>query len=212
MQTTAIFAEILTIGLQCVVWVALMLMQFNVISLPDSKSLGDDWFALITSIVLAFAYSAGIIIDRIADDLTSHSSRRKKRTGERARTSARKGLLRARAKTNALLKAWSVTFAIARLRVHQDGGGMVDQLEYQRSRIRIARATQWNLIPIGIFGALLANDLYSSPLILFATAVAILACRYAYLRISTTYEERVPQAYRLIVEAENRAKPNLQGF
>ena len=75
---------------------------------------------------------------------------------------------------------------------------MVDHLEYQRSRIRIARATMLNLIPTGVFGALVVHGIWSVA-ILFAAAVAFWWVRDAWLKIVDAYEERLLQAYKIIM-------------
>ena len=73
MTSTAIFAEILVVGLQATVWLTLLCLWIaDVNGIPVGSitaRLGrlKEWATLITTFVLGFAYTLGIIVDRLAD-------------------------------------------------------------------------------------------------------------------------------------------------
>ena len=77
MTTTAIFAEILIIGLQASVWLALFVIwSFRVeVGRIDLSPL-KDWSALITVFVVASAYTLGVAIDRLSDGLDGYLARK----------------------------------------------------------------------------------------------------------------------------------------
>lgn len=68
MKTTAVFAEIMAVGLQVMCWIALAFYAFGAFNTEaiDWATLGD-WSALITTAILALAYTAGVLMDRVAD-------------------------------------------------------------------------------------------------------------------------------------------------
>src|SRR5438067_5806359 len=68
MTTTAIVAEILIVGLQASAWVALLVGWIYGTSLIH-EGLWRGWEGLGTILILATAYSLGIVIDRLADSL-----------------------------------------------------------------------------------------------------------------------------------------------
>src|SRR5712692_6329668 len=75
MTTTALFAEILVIGLLALPWTALAIVSANepLISMPLDLH-GLD--ALGVASALAFAYAVGILIDRLGDALFEGSDQR----------------------------------------------------------------------------------------------------------------------------------------
>lgn len=79
MTTTAIFAEILTVGFQALAWMALTVWVIVTWKVPECQAetmledwlaVAKDWAALITLLAVAFAYTAGVIVDRVADRLS----------------------------------------------------------------------------------------------------------------------------------------------
>ena len=205
MKTTALFAEILTVGLQTLCWIMLRLstvVDFG----PLSWELVTKWSALLSAVLLALAYSAGVVVDRLADGAATrffgeHYDRKKPNKSAAAQRSAN------RAKRDKNLEEWGLS-SIGELRMHvySAGGGMVDFLEYQRSRIRIARATMINLIPAFFFGTVVAARAASSSSIrsvaitvgLTAGLAAVLLVRQTWLSIRDTYERRLIQAYKIM--------------
>jgi hypothetical protein len=71
MTTTAIFAEILITGLQAFVWLIFACLSVTGLDWLTAETMADlkDWVGLITVFVLGFAYTLGIVVDRVADSL-----------------------------------------------------------------------------------------------------------------------------------------------
>jgi 8-oxo-dGTP pyrophosphatase MutT (NUDIX family) len=177
MSTTAIVAEILIVGLQtlgCIAAAVLLLAGDQplaqataawVASIPSWK----DLLPLITVLLLAAAYSVGILIDRIADMLDDLAHELVKR------------MLRA---SPARRAGWIVDgrrVRQKRMEVMHKSGEVTKFLEYQRSRLRIARAT-W--INVALFTALLLvlsvtgrtrPDVPTALMLLLATIVLLLS-------------------------------------
>lgn len=192
MSTTAIFAEILIVGLEASVWLLLLFFSFYP---PDSAWLErlKDWEYLVTVLVLAAAYALGILVDRVSDSVFTW-------------------LLDSLKKTR--LKEWipywrdaqkekkPEKLSIMRLRMMEREDGRIKFLEYQRSRLRIARATVVNL-----FCLLLASALffYRSSILLtkdwlvleFFVLVFLVVSVFAAIRIDHAYNKRLVEAYRM---------------
>src|SRR6266542_5096725 len=128
MNTTAVFIEILIVGIEAGVWLGLLIMSIFGTGAID-RSTFDGWQSLASFLLLSAAYVLGIVIDRVADsfyswlrDKTSFGEQWLQRLG-----SPRPG------------KPASVS--TMRLAVMAKDDGRAKFLEYQRSRNRIARAT-----------------------------------------------------------------------
>jgi hypothetical protein len=68
MNTTAVFVELLVLGIQATIWMVLLCMALlNGTSLPQPPSGSSDWIAIITIIAVAWFYSFGLIVDRAFD-------------------------------------------------------------------------------------------------------------------------------------------------
>jgi hypothetical protein len=126
MATTAIFAEILIVGLEAAVWCSLLVLAIFGADWIDPSAL-SDWVALVTILVIAGSYVLGILVDRLADSVHARLDR-----------------------------VWPTRpvdkpAGIAKMRftVLRDGGALATFIEYQRSRLRIARSTAVN----GVLGA-----------------------------------------------------------
>jgi len=129
MSTTPLFVEVLVIGIQACVWIALIALSLVGYEwLTAAKSGLSDWVPLITIVFLAASYSVGIIMDRIAE-----------------------GFMR-------LLRPHELILRVKWIKRNVEGAAddpripvMVSNntasafLEYVRSRLRIARATVLNL-------------------------------------------------------------------
>ena len=71
MTTTAIFAEILITGLLAFVWLLFACLSVTGLDWLTAETMVylKDWVGLISVFVLGFAYTLGIIVDRVADSL-----------------------------------------------------------------------------------------------------------------------------------------------
>jgi 8-oxo-dGTP pyrophosphatase MutT (NUDIX family) len=136
-STTAVVAEILIVGLEAEAWLALLVVTI----------FGAGWIDLATAskfapmllvLMLAAAYVLGIIVDRIADTAFRFFNG----TGVGQWNNRRFG----KASEGWKLHAHEKTMRMA---VMREGGGMASFVDYQRSRIRVARGTALNLL-IGI--------------------------------------------------------------
>jgi 8-oxo-dGTP pyrophosphatase MutT (NUDIX family) len=133
-STTAVVAEILIVGLEAEAWLALLIVTI----------FGTGWIDLTTAskfapillvLMLATAYVLGIMVDRVADSafklfngtgVGRWNNRRFGKTSEDWTLPAREETMR--------------------MAVMREGGGIAGFVDYQRSRIRVARGTALNLI------------------------------------------------------------------
>ncbi len=136
MATTALFAEILVVGFQAAAWLSLLVLGLFG---TDSVTLSDleKWVALITVIAVAAAYMLGVIMDRVADDVFLWGLRLAARNDSAADTDLR---------GNSGPEAGDRWSEVRRKRfvVIEASEGLGRFLDYQRSRLRIARATVVN--------------------------------------------------------------------
>jgi hypothetical protein len=190
MTTTAIFAEILIIGLEATVWIGLVIAALFDLEMANLSSL-SNWETLITVLVVSGAYALGIIVDRVADSVFDPFD-------NMLRTISLKGKERAKLYTK------------MRLEVIGQDDGRAQFLNYVRSRVRVARATAFNLALItaaalfyiarrqsaiaGIGPRQAGAIVVSIGLVLLALAV------YAWARISKTYYWRLDDAYKILQE------------
>lgn len=117
MTTTAVFAEVLVIGLQAV-GLSLLGVAAFVDLRPIASSL-DGWQTLVTIGVLGFAYVLGVIVDRVSDSVLTPIRRLGGRAPRR--------------------------FGDVRFQVLQADSPLTSFMEYQRSRMRLMRGTAANL-------------------------------------------------------------------
>ncbi|MDX6474842.1 MAG: hypothetical protein QOH95_353 [Gaiellaceae bacterium] len=174
MATTALVSEILIIGLEAEAWLTVLVLAVFGSSWADVGAL-KGWEALVTILVLATAYVLGILVDRLADSSLRPWTRGKDRPG----------------------------FALERLVVLHRSVGIGPFLEYQRSRVRIARGTLFNVIPAGVsVAALIASSSTVDRRWLLAVPVVTLALfaltLFATRRINKAYEKRLVQSYRIV--------------
>ena len=129
MSTTSLFVEILIIGLQALVWVGLLICaKWNFSTIVEILEDYKEFSALFTTFLLSIAYVLGIFIDRLADNFYK--------------------IFRYSGRTNNLdLKVGEM-----RLHIMHNSEGIAKFLEYQRHRLRIARATVLNLLITSIAG------------------------------------------------------------
>jgi hypothetical protein len=190
--STAYVAEILVTGLQATIWLilaVLIVVGVDWINEPTAYEQLTNWATLITVFVVGFAYALGVIVDRVADSALHRIDRwfRKKwfDTGYSS-----PGPVQA-----------------ARLQVMAQEEALNDFLGYVRSRMRLARATSFNLILITTTASvLLATRTSASCSEIMATIVGGLGLSlfsvFAWARISRTYYRRLKQANRRLKQAK----------
>lgn len=180
MVTTAVFAEIIIGGLEAEAW--LLLLVLGVFG-RKSIDLGTahDWVALITLLVVAAAYVLGVVVDRIADSLLVRflSSTLRARPVDKPANVER-----------------------MRMRLLSNDDATARFLDYQRSRMRVARATVLNLgvtLPVLVF--FLLRQTTASALGVVAAALIVCAAEtvaaVVYRGIEFAYMCRLSEAYRL---------------
>jgi len=181
MSTTSLFVEILIIGLEAFVWLALILgTLWKPGPFFDILKQYKEYAALMTMLLLALAYVLGIIIDRLADSFYK--------------------LFR-----YASDKPLPAPVAKMRLRIMHDSEGMAKFLDYQRSRLRIARATVFNLLvtivatSIWLIHSNIADALVLGSVIGIGLIVLVLSIS-AVRRIDEAQLKRLVEAYGIITE------------
>ena len=187
MATTAIFAELLVIGLMVVAWIALGVIAFVGVTHP---ALLQGWEALITVAVLALAYLLGIPADRIADSLTDRLDND----------------LRARYVHPDTRLFMSREM---RLRIMKHGpSSAIRFLDYARSRRRISRSAVLNAAASMVLCLLLLIlsiwvNLHVSRAVLAVALVGSLAIGlisfYSWCRTGQMYFEELSRAYLIYV-------------
>ena len=131
MDTTSLFVEIIIAGIQGLAWIVLMVLCLvGSDSLSNLKIQGlNDWVLPFSFIFLTLAYTLGIFIDRIADSVFFLWDKKIQ-------------------KTFSINEKHSVAFA----RFSIQNEFVQKQLDYIRTRLRIARASAINFSLIAIFG------------------------------------------------------------
>jgi hypothetical protein len=130
MNTTLLFVEIFIAGLQGLVWLALLILNltgYNWLLNVKFTELGD-WSFLISALIFSFSYSLGIVIDRLANLIFS-------------------------AWENKIQKKYAPkeNRSFAYMRYQLENESLIKQLEYSRTRLRIARSSAINHLLITIF-------------------------------------------------------------
>ncbi|HEX9794855.1 MAG TPA: hypothetical protein VGC54_12800 [Planctomycetota bacterium] len=196
MATTAVFAELLVIGVQVLTWMGLLLLAIagpGLETQPLAVALAGSP-ALAVLLVVSFAYLFGILADRLADSLFHLIDDDKKK--------------QALAKFDADQLAG---IGVMRTAVLMEGGAAADFLDYVRSRMRVVRASALNLPMIGWAALLYAAVRTADGAGVAAVSVALGAhvlgavCVWAWLRIHTTYCRRLAEAWLLTAAAKEHA-------
>lgn len=180
MSTTSLFVEIIVAGVQATLWILLLLLTVNADLSPALAFLYKygDYSALFTTIALSLVYMLGILVDRLADTVCMflYSKEEKKKA---------KGI----GKT--------------RLRVLHASESMAKFLDYQRSRIRITRATVFNLtmlMIVGVFWIIAHRE--NLPYFLIPSYSAGLICLaisiYVLRRIDEAHQDRLKDAMEIV--------------
>jgi 8-oxo-dGTP pyrophosphatase MutT (NUDIX family) len=184
MATTALFVEILIVGLEAAVWLAGLAMVFGWRPPQDWAPLKDT-MPLVTLGLLGAAYVIGIVVDRVSD-----SAYRAIRRGLR-----RLGFVEPDEPTPAPV-------SVMRLWVMKESDGISKFIDYQRSRVRIARATVFNLLPGTAVAAAYVWRQGSGGLVVAgvvgAGCVAALLAFVAAERIHRAHEDRLAEAYLML--------------
>jgi hypothetical protein len=189
MATTALFVEILIVGLETTAWLCLVVLLFTGPLTVNPKDY-TDWASLITVVVLAIAYVLGTVVDRLADSAYDWFWRTK--SGGWLGRYVRKSLPRIKPKRITRM----------RLTVMKESDGIAKFIDYQRSRVRIARGTLFNLVlalPVAIAYLLVWRR---EPMWISAVAVLGIILTAATLlaaeRIHQANLKRLRDAYRLV--------------
>jgi 8-oxo-dGTP pyrophosphatase MutT (NUDIX family) len=194
MSTTAIVTEILIVGMQTIVVLAVALMV-----VAGGGTLGEaidgwrrsvpDWkdvVPLLIGFTLAAAYTVGIVVDRLADVVDD--------TVLKLLRQAPAGPVRRR-----------------RMQVMHKSSEITKFLEYQRSRLRIARATYVNIAVFIVLVAAVAmsgNARPDMPLgwILVGSVVALAATVYVFLRSNGTFVDSLATATAVVQNDDSMAR------
>lgn len=190
MATTALVAEILIVGLQAAAWIALFvgwLVDFR----RPLNVVPDGYEALGIAAVLAASYALGIVVDRTSDSLFEWIAKLVNRASH--------------AKGGAI--------AGMRLALMRIDDGVARFLEYQRSRMRVARATVFNLPLIVLTGALFLHrrtTLATSTIVwLIALGALVFAITiYSSSRIRSAYVKRLTEAFRDLRAGASASSPS----
>jgi hypothetical protein len=185
MNSTPLFVEILVIGIQALIWIAMLVFpridhNWATDFIPTLK----DWIPVITIFLLGISYTLGIIIDRIADacfELLKPTD------------------LLIKSKANNLLnRCTNIDGDEKRMEIYGMEEKRVTLIEYIRSRIRIIRSTTLNivLITIASIPIVTTSSIFSAldGVIIYALAIIIIAlCILTQVLLEITYVKRVAQ-------------------
>lgn len=223
MATTAVFAEILIIGLQALVWIALIAIAVVWPSRLPLYAL-EGWQSLATIAALVVAYSLGILVDRASDTLLEPIERTLARRYLGAGTSASAALgeepvtrRRARKQKGDGLS----NYTTMRLQIAMESQPVEKLLDYARSRLRIARATTVNLALVIATAILLlltrpvltgADRARAIASLLLLGVPLVILSYYAWHRISRIYYRRVGRAYEMIMAERPATRRVLDEF
>ena len=132
MSTTALFAELLVVGLQASVWLALMIFTtWGYEWLPPLVRHFNQWSTMVVILYLAAAYSVGLVLDR-AFDAAAYVVGLRDYVHKNAWLDRRAGQV----------------LADTRVAVHLADGTLAEYQRYVLSRTRIARSTFFNVVLI----------------------------------------------------------------
>jgi len=193
MSTTAVVAEILIVGLEAEAWLGLLVVTIFGSGWIDLET-ASKFSAILLVLMVAIAYVLGVIVDRGAD------------TGFKWFGSKSVGRWH-----NHIFGKDSETWVLPALEqtmrtvVMRDGGAMATFIDYQRSRLRVARGTAVNLMV-----AMLVAGVYSALHNSWPTTVRIEALLLGLLvvtlpaaeRIHTAWLGRLQDAYRTLTAVE----------
>lgn len=205
MTTTAVFAEILVAGLGALVWLLMLVLAMFPSTTLRVDSL-QEWGALLTLVVAAGAYVLGVAVDRTADSAWDAFSR----------TPVGSWVNRQFGESSHWYKT-PAPVSKMRLTVIKESENLAKFLDYQRSRLRVARATALNLaasLPAAIM--YLTTRIDAGPVgvvtVVFLLLVAFGVSVSVSERIRSAYIHRLSDAYTLLkpdMEDEARNDANV---
>ena len=196
MDATTLFIEILITGMEAFVWIGLFI----------SAVFGSQWIVkaidmftsaevFLTTVLLAFAYVIGVIIEELTDAIFEPWSERLK---------------------SSFLNKNSPPFYDMQIYVSSHGGKEDDQFSYMRSRRRILRASAFNIALVSISAmvflwAQAQNMLTStkallSGVILILSAVTSILSLFAYKRITGDFVKTIQRSYRILKDDASKKK------
>lgn len=178
MVTTAVFAEIIVAGLQAAAWITLVVLAVFGFGWADPAAIAG-WSALVTLLVLAVAYMLGVMIDRLADNLVMRLDRHRPPVPVDKPAPVEDMRMATLAKDD----------------------GVARFLDYQRSRMRIARVTLLNLLLL--VPALVAfltlrtrAEIHEVAIVVLVILAAAELARRVYRNIECAYISRLSEVYR----------------
>ena len=183
MATTAVFAEILLVGVQALIWIALAAMIVvgpEKVTALEWEAL-DSWSALLSFVALGLAYAAGVVVDKLAD-VFFEALVRPLLVGKKDPEHGKKRLF---------------------VRLH--GGDMTTFLDYVRNRLRIARATALNIALITGFAAWLVPGGAAKVLVACFGISAFGLTVFAWTQLDATWTARLEQAVEIAKKAAEKA-------
>jgi hypothetical protein len=194
MNTTTVFAEILIIGIQGGIWLALLLLTIFGTHHVAAVGVGlREWTTLATILLIALLYSLGIILDRVYN-VIEHAVHPTKPLFSISWVDR---------KARAILSDDAV-------RVHALDGTLSNYQQYVLSRFRVARATFFNLILVtagALLFILVRFDWLESSLkwrivlsVLGFGALLTAMCFIAYATLQRTYEVRGEQVRVMLLD------------
>jgi hypothetical protein len=193
MNTTSIFVELVVIGLHTAIWVSLIILTFTGHQNLDPEKLFTLNLALP---ILAITYILGILIDRASDMVLAAQDDR----------------LRSQNDFRGLPSFLSMRFYIL-----SKSSDVYEQLEYTRSRLRIARASILNFafttVAAALFiwfqlGKALAAE-YRVMVCIAAALVGVLLTWISYqswIVLSKTYTHNTIQAFTVLRDEAEKDK------
>ncbi len=197
MNTTNIFVELVVIGFHTLIWIGLIVLALVGYQNLDIKELFTINLALP---ILALAYIFGILVDRIAD-IAFLAQDLKMRPVDK--------------------QADLPSFLTMRFYILNKSSAIYDQLEYTRSRLRIARASAFNFAFTTLAALLfvwlqLGRTLSTQHLVLACVATVVIgaaltvASYEAWIALIRSYSVSTLRAYTVLHDEEVKAEARNQ--
>ncbi len=193
MKTTAIFAELIVVGLEACIWLLLVTIAFVGTGwVQFANALFSNAGALMTLVVVAVAYAVGIAFDELWDELSEPLEDRI--------------FVRARRKEYNNESKWDLQSRLLVQSPHVE-----DALNYQRGRIRILRSSMFSMLltsPCALVALLLrSNDLSQGAtstlgVILVAGVFFGALALFSYRRLVKAYWLRVQSLLQVSLAAQ----------
>jgi 8-oxo-dGTP pyrophosphatase MutT (NUDIX family) len=192
MATTAVFAELVAIGVLAATFlVVLVLGLFPKLTIPVTTV--NDLGNLATFVAVSLAYVLGAVVDRLAD--TTYKALRCSGFGKRWIV-CRFGSPRS--------QPLAVPVSTMRLAVMGPDDGKAKFLDYQRSRLRIARAAVLALVGLLLASSLLVirrhHGFVTLAYVDLLLLAGLVASVFAAERIGDAYVKRLAEAYWITVD------------